>query len=34
MLAVRLAASAITIAVVGLIGPRTSGRNLEEINPV
>jgi putative MFS transporter len=34
MFAVVLAALAITMAVVGLIGPRTSGRNLEEINPV
>jgi MFS transporter, putative metabolite:H+ symporter len=34
MFGVVVAALAITIAVIALIGPRTSGRNLEEINPV
>ena len=34
MFTVVLVALAITITVIGLIGPRTTGRNLEEINPV
>jgi hypothetical protein len=34
MFTVVVAALAITIAVVGRIGPRTTGRNLEEINPI
>jgi putative MFS transporter len=34
MFAVVVAALAITIAVIGLMGPRTTGRNLEDINPI
>ena len=34
MFAVVVAALAVTIAVIGLIGPRTTGRNLEDINPI
>jgi hypothetical protein len=34
MFTVVVAALAATMAVIGLMGPRTTGRNLEAINPI
>jgi hypothetical protein len=34
MFTVVVAALAITVAVIAWVGPRTTGRNLEDINPI